>query len=113
GAQKIFGTPDVDRLWGEVEQAVRLDEPDPVAAWRAHVDTLRSRAALLTERRFDALRFTGPGTELTIGLTPAFDWGAGTLETAAGIVHVPNMPTEEVFTAPDARRTQGTVRSTR
>jgi aminopeptidase len=112
-ARKIFGTPDVDRLWDEVAKAVRLDEPEPVAAWRAHVETLRSRASLLTERRFDALRFTGPGTQLTVGLTPAFDWGAGMLETAGGIVHVPNMPTEEVFTAPDARRTEGTVRSTR
>ena len=112
-ARKIFGTPDIDRLWDEVANAVRLDEADPVAAWRAHVDKLRSRAALLTERRFDALRFTGPGTDLTIGLTPAFNWGAGTLETAGGTVHVPNMPTEEVFTEPDARRTEGTVRSTR
>ena len=112
-AAKVFGTEDVDRLWQEVAKAVRLDEEDPVAAWRAHIDKLRGRAARLTERRFDALRFTGPGTDLTIGLTPAYDWGAGTLETASGTVHVPNMPTEEVFTAPDARRTEGTVRSTR
>ena len=67
----------------------------------------------MTERKFDSLHFRGPGTDLTIGLTPAYDWGAGRLETASGIVHVPNMPTEEVFTAPDARRTEGTVRSTR
>jgi aminopeptidase len=112
-AMKVFGEPDVDRLWQEVARAVRLDEPDPVGAWRAHVDRLRTRAKLMSERRFDALRFRGPGTDLTIGLTPAFSWGAGTLETAAGRVHVPNMPTEEVFTAPDARRTEGTVRSTR
>jgi aminopeptidase len=112
-AMKVFGEPDVDRLWQEVARAVRLDEPDPVDAWRAHVDRLRTRAKLMSERRFDALRFRGPGTDLTIGLTPAFSWGAGTLETAAGRVHVPNMPTEEVFTAPDARRTEGTVRSTR
>ena len=112
-AAKVFGTPDVDRLWDEVAKAVRLDEANPVAAWRAHIDKLRSRAARLTERRFDALRFTGPGTDLTIGLTPAYNWGAGTLETVSGVVHVPNMPTEEVFTAPDARRTEGTVRSTR
>jgi aminopeptidase len=112
-ADKVFGSPDVERLWLEVAKAVRLDEADPVAAWRAHVEKLRGRAAVLTERRFDALRFAGPGTELTIGLTPGYDWGAGTLETASGTVHVPNMPTEEVFTAPDARRTEGTVRSTR
>jgi aminopeptidase len=112
-AEKVFGEPDMSRLWEEVARAVRLDEDDPVQAWRDHVEKLRTRAALMTERRFDALHFTGPGTDLTIGLTPAFNWGAGTLETASGIVHVPNMPTEEVFTAPDARRTEGTVRSTR
>jgi aminopeptidase len=112
-AKKVYGAPDVDRLLRDVAHAVRLDEADPVAAWREHVDRLRARAKLMTERRFDALHFQGPGTDLRIGLTPAFDWGAGTLETAGGIVHVPNMPTEEVFTAPDARRTEGTVRSTR
>ena len=112
-AAKVFGKPDVDRLWDEVARAVRLDEDDPVEAWRRHVERLRARARLMTEKQFDALRFHGPGTDLTIELTPAFNWGAGTLETAGGIVHVPNMPTEEVFTAPDARRTEGTVSSTR
>ena len=112
-ARQVFGEADTERLWNEVARAVRLDEDDPVSAWHEHVEKLRARAALMTERNFDALRFTGPGTDLTIGLTPAFNWGAGTLETAGGIVHVPNMPTEEVFTAPDARRTEGTVRSTR
>jgi aminopeptidase len=112
-ARKVFGEPDVDRLWDEVARAVRLDEDDPVGAWQTHVEKLRARAAQMTQRRFDALHFHGPGTDFTIGLTPAYDWGAGTLETAGGTVHVPNMPTEEVFTAPDARRTEGTVTSTR
>jgi aminopeptidase len=112
-ATKVYGRPDVERLWQDVGRAVRLDESDPVEAWRDHVEKLRSRAALMTEREFDALHFRGPRTDLMIGLTPAYNWGAGTLETASGIVHVPNMPTEEVFTAPDARRTEGTVTSTR
>jgi aminopeptidase len=112
-AEKVFGEPDTARLWAEVEKAVRLDEDDPVQAWRDHLDKLQTRATLMTERRFDALHFRGPGTDLTIGLTAAFNWGGGTLETAGGIVHIANMPTEEVFTAPDARRTEGTVRSTR
>jgi aminopeptidase len=112
-AERIYGSPDVERLLQDVAHAVRLDESDPVAAWQEHVGRLRTRAKAMTERRFDALHFRGPGTDLTIGLTPAFDWGAGTLETRDGIVFVPNMPTEEVFTAPDARRTSGTVRSTR
>jgi aminopeptidase len=112
-AEKAYGNGDLERLWQDVAKAVRLDQPDPVDAWQEHVKRLRARAALMTERRFDALHFSGPGTDLTVGLTPGYNWGAGTLETASGIVHVPNMPTEEVFTAPDARRTQGTVRSTR
>jgi aminopeptidase len=96
-----------------VAKAVRLDEPDPVAAWRTHVQQLIARAALLNERQLDALHFRGPGTNLTVGLTPGYRWGAAQLETADGRPHLPNMPTEEVFTAPDARRTEGTVRSTR
>jgi aminopeptidase len=112
-AEKGYGSPDVDRLLQDIARAVRLEEEDPVMAWHEHVERLRARARELTERRFDALQFRGPGTELTIGLTPAYDWGAGTLETRNGTVFVPNMPTEEVFTAPDARRTSGTVTSTR
>ena len=112
-AEKVFGEPDVERLWDNVAKAVRLDEPDPVAAWQGHVEHLVARAALLNERQFDALHFRGPGTDLTVGLTRGYRWGAAQLETADGRKHVPNMPTEEVFTAPDARRTEGTVRSTR
>jgi aminopeptidase len=59
-AQKVFGSSEVDRLWEEVARAVRLDEPDPVAAWRSHVERLRARAALMTERRFDALHSRDP-----------------------------------------------------
>jgi aminopeptidase len=112
-ARKMFGEPDVDRLWDCVMKAVRLDEPDPVEAWRRHLDHLVARATQLNERRFDALRFSGPGTDLSVGLTRAYRWGAGRFETAEGRECVPNMPTEEVFVAPDARRTEGTVRSTR
>ena len=112
-ARKMFGEPDVNRLWDCVVKAVRLDEPDPVEAWRRHIDHLVARAAQLNERRFDALRFQGPGTDLTVGLAPAYRWGAGRFENADGRQCVPNMPTEEVFVAPDARRTEGTVRSTR
>ena len=112
-AEKVFGKPDVERLWDAVAKAVRLDEPDPVAAWKEHVDRLVARAAQMEERNFDAVRFRGPGTDLTIGLTRAYQWGAARTTTASGRAHVPNMPTEEVFTAPDPRRTEGTVRSTR
>jgi aminopeptidase len=110
-ARTVFGEPDVERLWEAVGGAVRLGEPDPVAAWRDHIARLQDRAAALNERRFDHLRYRGPGTDLTIGLHAGGRWLTA-LERSNGIDHVANMPTEEVFTAPDARRTEGTVRST-
>ena len=112
-ARTVFGEADVERLWEVVAQAVRLDEPDPVAAWNSHIDRLEQRARKLSERRFDALRFTGPGTDLTVGLHADADWGGAATITTWGQRHVPNMPTEEVYTTPDSRRTEGTVRSTR
>lgn len=112
-AQKIFGEPDVEKLWDALEFAVRLDEDDPVAAWNAHTEMLDTRAQQLNERAFDAVRFHGPGTDLTVGMIPGAKWGCALFSTAWGRKHVPNMPTEEVFTSPDFRRTSGTVRSTR
>jgi aminopeptidase len=110
-AQTIFGEPDVDRLWDAVATAVRLDEPDPVAAWQQHVEKLSRRADALNERRFDALRYRGPGTELTVGLLTDSTW-LSALAHSNGIDHLANMPTEEVFTTPDARRADGVVRAT-
>jgi aminopeptidase len=110
-ARTVLGEPDVERLWEAVGHAVRLDQPDPVAAWREHIDRLQQRAQSLNERRFDHLRYRGPGTDLTIGLHPESEWQAA-LDESIGIKHVANMPTEEVFTTPDWRRTEGIVRST-
>ena len=112
-ASQVFGEPDVERLWKAVAMATRLDEPDPVEAWRAHTEKLKARADGLEARSFDAVRFRGPGTDLTIGLLPTSRWMCATFETETGIKHIPNLPTEEVFTTPDWRRTEGVVRSTR
>src|SRR2546423_5417430 len=77
------------------------------------MDRLVDRARVLNERACDAVRFRGPGTDLTVGLLPVSRWRAARFTTAWGLEHVPNMPTEEVFTTPDLRRTEGVVRSTR
>jgi aminopeptidase len=111
-AQQAFGEPDVARLWDAIRATVRLDEPDPVAAWAAHIDMLQQRAAQLNERGLDAVRFRGPGTDLTVGLLPQSRWMAAGTETSWGRFYVPNLPTEEVFTTPDWRRTEGHVRAT-
>jgi len=110
-ARTVFGEPDLERLWDAVATTVRLDEPDPVAAWQEHLRKLVQRSEALNRRRFDALRYRGPGTDLTIGLHPDSTWIAASAEVR-GIQFVPNMPTEEVFTTPDARRADGTVRAT-
>ena len=73
-ARQMFGEPDIERLWEAVEFCVRLDEDDPVAAWRAHVERIGRRAELLNDMRVDALRFHGPGTDLTVGLLPESRW---------------------------------------
>jgi aminopeptidase len=110
-ARQVFGEPDVERLWEKVAFCMRLDEPDPVEAWREHLERLAERATQLNDLHADALRYRGPGTELTVGLLSAARWMAGGGDTSTGIYYVANMPTEEVFTSPDARRTEGTIRS--
>ena len=112
-ATTVFGEPDVERLWDAVISATRLDEADPVEAWRVHIELLVERAEQMNERGFDSLRFRGPGTDLTVGLTPRTRWLSAVDETVDGRRHVANMPTEEIFTSPDARRTEGMVRSTK
>jgi len=103
----------LDRLWQEVEHVCRLDEPDPATAWRQRRDELKAVADRLTERRFDALHLEGPGTDLTLGLLPGSDWAGGGDTNADGIEHLSNLPTEEVFTAPDPERADGVVRATK
>jgi aminopeptidase len=111
-ARQVLGEPDLMRLWDLVAFCFRLDESDPVAAWREHLDRLDGRAAALTERQPDALRYRGPGTDLTVGLLPSARWTSARHRTSAGIEYVANMPTEEIFTTPDSRRAEGTLRST-
>jgi len=103
----------LERLWKQVLHVTRVDEEDPVAVWESRLHALERSAERLTERRFDALHFEGPGTDLTVGLLPSSLWNGGFSETADGIRHVSNLPTEEVFTAPDPARVEGTVTATK
>jgi aminopeptidase len=102
-----------ERLWEQVLHICRLDEPDPVAAWTARQDVLVGVSERLTAHRFDALHFEGPGTDLRVGLLPTSSWLSARFETVDGIVHMPNLPSEEVFTTPDPARVEGEVRSTK
>ena len=112
-ATQIYGEPDLERLWEAVAFCTRLDETDPVQAWRDHMTRLERRGKALTELQLDAIHYTGPGTDLTVGLNPNARWMSALFRTRDGIEYVPNMPTEEVFTTPDCRRAEGTIRSSR
>ena len=103
----------VPALWSAIERLCRLDRPDPIAAWEAHLAELAARTDHLNAKQYTALRYTGPGTTLTIGLPPGHVWVGGRSASAAGIRFAPNLPTEEVFTMPHKERVDGTVRSTK
>lgn len=103
----------LERLWDEIAHVCRLDEEDPAAAWDARGAELEASARRLDERGLDSLRFVGPGTDLTVGLLPGSRWVGGRDARRDGLVHLPNIPTEEVFTTPDPARTHGVVASTR
>jgi aminopeptidase len=111
--------PDLDpeeawvRLCDEILHVCRLDEDDPIAAWAQRAEVLVGAAGRLSERRFDRLHFVGPGTDLTLGLLPTSKFLAARFETVDGIVHLPNLPSEEIFSAPDPARAEGVVRATK
>lgn len=103
----------VARLWDAIFAATRVDQDDPVAAWAAHNAALMTRRRMLNERRYAALRFRGPGTDLTVGLADGHAWMGGQSKALNGVTGNPNIPTEEVFTTPHAARTQGYVTATK
>jgi aminopeptidase len=116
-ARKVF--PDaperecVPRLWDAIGRMCRLDQPDPLKAWEKHLTALSARSDFLNSRRFSALKYRGPGTELTLGLPEGHIWVSGASTSGGGIRFVPNLPTEEVFTIADRHRVDGTVRATK
>ena len=115
--KKVF--PELDeteacaRLWQEILKCCRADRDDCLQAWRSHNDALRKRAEHLSSMHISDLHFTGPGTDLHVGLSRLAKFKGGTDMSPRGVEFEPNIPTEEVFSTPDWRRTNGHVRATR
>jgi aminopeptidase len=116
-AHQVFPHDEPDVAVAKLSEAIfaasRVDTADPIAAWAAHNAALRSRTQWLNGQRFAALHYTGPGTNLTIGLADGHEWEGGASTAKNGVVCNPNIPTEEVFTTPHAYRVEGTVVSTK
>lgn len=114
-ADKIFPDSEnsVELLWDAIFKAVRVDSEDPVAAWKEHDETLRTKADYLNSKKYKVLHYKAPGTDLSIELSDKHIWcGAGSVNSK-GISFMANMPTEEVFTVPYKEGVNGTVTSTK
>jgi aminopeptidase len=115
-AKLVFGDKEpeaLDRLWEAIGTICRLNADDPVQTWRERAGELGAMAQRLDGAQLDSLHFTGPGTDLTVGLLDGARWEGGGMTSVEGIRYLPNIPTEEVFTTPDPERTDGVVASTK
>ncbi len=100
-------------LWQELLQIVRADREDVFECWNSHVQHLQERSTRLNELELSSLQFTGPGTDLVVGLSDLSRFSGGGAQCKRSVEFIPNLPTEEVFTTPDWRKTEGVARVTR
>ncbi len=116
-AAKVFPAQPADlqqlKLWDAIFQTCRADQPDPIAAWETHLQTLATRRDFLNAKQYTALRYRAPGTDFTLGLPQHHLWHGGRKHTLAGLPYIPNIPTEEVFTMPHREQAGGVVTSSK
>jgi aminopeptidase len=115
-AAKIFPKLEVEqaekKLWKAIFETTRVDQDDPIGAWKKHIKNLAARATYLQAKQYTALHYRAPGTDLTLGLPHGHRWVSARMPAENGVDFTANLPTEEVFTMPDRRRADGTVRAT-
>ncbi|HSO12380.1 MAG TPA: aminopeptidase [Anaerolineales bacterium] len=101
-----------EKLWQAIFETTRATQPDPIAAWQGHIQTLKKRSEYLQAKKYSALHYKGPGTDFTLGLPKGHKWISAQSLAENGVVFTANMPTEEVFTLPDRHRADGTITAT-
>ena len=114
-AAKVLGSSEnwEERIWEVLIPILRLNADDPAAAWLEHDAELKRRSAYMNRARFDKIHFTGPDTDLYVGMAPNRVFAGGRCVNKKGVVFFPNIPTEEIFSTPDHTRTEGFVKATR
>jgi len=116
-ANKIFPETEpaqqIDKLWKLIFEVCRVNQADPVAAWQQHAQNLATKTTYLNAKQYAALKYTAPGTDLTLGLPEGHIWHGVESTTPTGITFIPNLPTEEVFTMPHKDKANGVVASTK
>jgi aminopeptidase len=112
-AAKVFpelpAEQQVPRLWDMIFDVCRLKQPDPIGAWEQHIAQLSARAEYFNRKQYAALHYRAPGTDLRVGLPKNHIWKSARDTSTRGIVFVPNMPTEEIFTLPHKDQVSGVV----
>ncbi len=115
-AEKVFpelkGQQAVAKLWDAIFAICRINAADPIAAWEAHMANLSARRDWMNDQRFSAFHYTGPGTDLKVGLADGHEWFTAKWTAGNGVEFIANVPTEEIFTAPHRERINGTVAAT-
>jgi aminopeptidase len=109
---ELPGEQAMAKLWEYIFMAERIDQPDPVEAWKEHDARLKAHKTFLNHARFSKLHYQGPGTDLLVGLPKNHNWEGGSAISQSGEVFFPNIPTEEVFSMPDADHVDGTLAAT-
>ena len=109
---KLSAAKAVDKLWKTIFKLCRLDQRDPVKAWETHIRQLHARGTYLTEKNYDSLKYTGPGTHFTLGLPEGHLWESARITSTRGVPYVANLPTEEIFSLPHKDRADGTLAAT-
>ena len=116
-AAKIFPNDapkeQMSKLWDMIFKACRVDLPDPMAAWQHHIEQLSAMADYLNTKRYTALKYLAPGTDLTVGLAQGHIWKGGDAKTQTNISFIPNLPTEEIFTIPHKDNVDGVISSSK
>jgi len=116
-ANKVF--PDIPpanrmaKFWDVIFDICRVKEKDPIVAWENHINQLIARSDFLNKKKYSALKYNAPGTDLTIGLPKGHIWKSANMTTKSGITNTVNMPTEEIFTIPHKDKVDGVVTSTK
>ncbi|MFX0038519.1 MAG: aminopeptidase [Promethearchaeota archaeon] len=116
-ADKLFPhIPSTDRMakfWKIIFDICRITEEDPITAWENHINELVARSEFLNIRKYIALKYNAPGTDLTIGLPKEHIWKCAKMTTKSGITHTVNLPTEEIYTTPHKDKVDGVISSTK